>query len=410
MGLDKDVRSWIQTSPHFVPHHHKLDKSPCQTVIFDDIMVRMYAMTGPRGNGKFTGDELYNEIWRPAHTSFHFGKCRLYIGLMDNQSMVPKRKAGTQAKRDTNRRKAASDTKKGVEKYTDPFVINGLGLRYTMTGREELIDIKRLLATRHARIALCVYISERLRVQAITGYNGGVILFDYADQKNGPVVSGCGHQRFTGYIHPFGEADMMAGFWSWVYRKNDQLFITTDTDWVPIILHVLSLRGDDHTNTVFIRLKPDVYTDLVGMKTAICKGMGMSIKAFLFLCVLGGTDYHGKSTLIRGISGKDIIAMFTTDTGIALLEQVCITEIHAMNWTESWDNELSSFYKRDVQRHGITDCLDFVRSTRAFKSDDTAVGVDNVLWNGQYWGFGWVMIVVPPPISFESASRKRKTC
>jgi hypothetical protein len=133
------------------------------------------------------------------------------------------------------------------------------------------------------------------------------------------------------------------------------------------------------------------------MAKTVQNTMRMSAKAFMVLCVIDGTDYHDKPYLVRGIAGRDLIAMLSSDKGVVLLEKVCVPSTYITKWTESW-GELSA-YVVDKPDHGVKDCLALIKESRAFKSDDIEIGIDNMLWNLQYWAFPWNSIVISPPLS-----------
>jgi hypothetical protein len=438
MGLETEVREWLHTFPYFSPHIQKRCGHPPHSVVVEDVLVRLHTFMGRfGGNFMYTGEQLYDDIMAPAKRLFSEGNTQVYIALIDNQSIVPSRKWPTQKKRSAKRSfpKGETENKEGeIEEYPSDVLITMDGVVYPVSGKTELIDIRRLIKTRNTRRVLCEFIASKLLTDDMDWR--GVVLFDYADQKQGPVLSGSPGQRIPDFIHPFGEADMMAAFWSWVFRDHDQLHVSTDTDWIAILSMCLSVRDDPaHSKQIWLHQKPGMYINMNGMHDAILSA-GLTTKGFILICILGGTDFHVKTTLFRGRSNRDIICALTQNP--RYLDRIVIPKKYSLEWKERWEPEVSLHMsaEHDVD-HGITKCLamviaalatitsppkkrkqkvgeetksksSYTRKPNKCTSDDIVTGIDSALWNLHYWSFNWATIVIPPPIDISSSSSGMK--
>jgi hypothetical protein len=444
------------------------------TVTIEDVLVRLHTFMGMKANYLYTGRELYEQIMAPAKRMMVAGTTRVYVALFDNQQLVPQRKWGTQKKRDAQRNVMGKKKPKAgagggeskeekkeeeeeesipIEGYKEDFLIHDdEGILYTVSGKKELLDIRRLMKTREARRVLCMYIASKLMKDEFD-WGSSVFIFDFADLSDGPVmVTGGGRrERLPAFIHFFGEADMMAGLWSWVFRDYDQVLISTDTDWIPILTLSTSRRRPDATSRVLLQQKPGMFLDIMALGLALTS-IGLTAKSFLLLCILGGTDFHAKGSLFRGVAFVNIIP--TLIKSASKLDKVIIPVeyVEDKKWPEHWEARWSLYLTDNGESHGVGSCIGAVQtgirqSIRQFEDDakrakaeekkksseqkekemaegkkpkrkmkprvcthdDLSGGIDSVLWNMQYWGFNWNNIGLEPPVELSISLRKRKS-
>jgi len=289
MGIDTDVRKQMRTY-YAREAWHESEKTPLENYVrIDDMLTRLHQAIGPNYNHMFTGVQLYTEVMRTVRTAFDTG-CSVYIAICDDSTHVPREKGDTQAQRSRTSSNKPYELLKGYS-FTDG------GLREDgPEATDELVDIRRLMATRALRRHFCHFVAlKALENEDVP--NGKTFIFDY-DSNQHPVI--LPKHRDTPAMHVFGEADLAMFYWAEIYHDRDVIFTTVDTDIIPISTDYVYSKNSIRvpSTKMYWRYEKQSYVDIRMMLSKTLQHLQLSPGSFKLFCVLTGTDFFDKSQIM----------------------------------------------------------------------------------------------------------------
>lgn len=360
MGIDTHIRRWLAelATPHaFQGDALPLKEHPRGWVYVVDILTVLHRLRGPRFDGTFTGEELFQHAIQPYLRRLGDDSNFVCVVLCaDDYTRVPKEKLETQQKRHrqftTARAKAhkaqrqaleantpasaASDASEpgappasaaleqlsnGVDvpchgpefRYPRQSTIDDNGIHYIdVDGQEhhEAIDLALLLRSRSAVTVLWAYVAQRLRQNTETASLlrpalpiDRLLVLDHG--STGPLFfSGNRHGRLP--PEKAAEGELQSFFWSRVFAPHPTVLDTVDTDLLPIALGDETLR----------RRPAPLYWRYPGREsgqlehlclTRASQDLPISPLGFRALCVMCGTDFFAKKMVLHQVGAETLL-------------------------------------------------------------------------------------------------------
>ena len=271
----------------------------------DDLLTRLHQAIGPNFNHLFTGVQLYNEVMKTVRTAFNNG-CSVYVAVADDSDNVPREKGETQAERSQ-----ASPIK--PYDVLDGFAFTDAGIRADSGTAEEKVDIRRLMATRSMRKRFFQFVADKALAYE-TLPDGKTFIFDF-DSRQHPLI--LPKHRDVPDEHVLGEADLGVFYWAEHFCEKDVVFTTVDTDIIPIATdYVYSGASKRPTSTKLIwKYEKNGYVDIRMMLSKTLKHLRLTPTSFKLLCVLSGTDFFNKATIMFKFGVEKITNAVQTSSG-----------------------------------------------------------------------------------------------
>jgi hypothetical protein len=308
MGIDTEFRSIIRAELAPSAFHKGAMRVPNHVFICDLLSYIVNAAVGPNFNYMYTGLQLYQELMRIVKLQWDNGAAVVII-VCDDQDGVPVQKAATQAKRSSVSTHEPYDTSKQSYKITT----RGLSSDGVS---DEMFDIRRLFRTRALRKPVCEFLASMLKEEVLA--HGKAIVLHYQQQ---PVViwseTGCEEFDFTYTGRTFGEADLACMQWAYQFQNHDVVYFTTDTDFMPLFANFYDKTGGDKRTKAFYwvyeceflsrsreKRESALWVDATSMIRQTLAELNMTPHAFMMMCILGGTDFFDKKSILTQIGPK----------------------------------------------------------------------------------------------------------
>jgi hypothetical protein len=323
MGLAPEVKQQLLVKCKATARtwHAKVPTSHNLAVFSDDLTrartLRPTPRCRPAPTYYFTPRQFVNAIMAPHLNTMKMG-VTIVISAWDDATRVPHQKGAEQKKRDAP---TAGSTTESKGRYPEGTTMNDLGLLLPGSEHHESIDLTRLVSTRSMRPVYIGFMRDHLSRNYAEIFPPGCafVLDHFAD---GPILfTSKGFMCLENLRHPFGEADMMSLFWCRVLRHMDVYINTIDGDLCLLLLNYVDRHAtpnkiyynwvktetrqskDKRAVDGELKVKCEGYVDIKDMHAAI----GPRLFAFTLACVMCKTDYHEKSSLIKGIGSDTVL-------------------------------------------------------------------------------------------------------
>jgi len=302
-----------------------------QTVVFDDALTRIYNDKGPRGAGLLSGLELFRSVFGPVTKELNENGVDVYHMTIDNRLGVPKEKGETQLLRV----KAAE--KQGVVPYPDGCIFSDGGL--VIDGNTELIDLRRLQATRALRMPMCLYLNECVRNLALIP-EGKAFYFDY-EHSDGPWrydANGAVQVKDSIWTqHKLGETDLRAPQIYEHYAGWNVRSVSPDSDFMAIALIYLHKAPIEKWPETLVwehreyKKSNIIKVDMLKMYGQFQLKMQMTIEQFVLACILSGSDYNLKKPVAHWFNHEAIINAVRTLNPDMSYDQITMSDLVHFN-------------------------------------------------------------------------------
>jgi hypothetical protein len=265
----------------------------------------------------FRGVDFWRAFWSRHRRSFEIGFRRIVV-MLDDRTRVPSQKAAAQAKR-----KAASSSKPELELFTEAATIHDDGVRMRPGELPRPFTREQAFHSRPTRRRFYDYLLEKLKTATIPP--GCTFVMDF-DARGPWLFESGGYTQLTGYAHDHGEADLMTLHWLRAMRHHNIYVDTIDSDVFLATLNYMHRCGE-HNRSVLFRWPRKVenprcaevkdekkqakgraattvgFVDMEKARVAI----GDRLWPFMLACVLCGTDFYEKKSLIFRVGDATIL-------------------------------------------------------------------------------------------------------
>jgi len=412
MGIDTKIRKWFKDQLCKAAFSSKSPfVGPKGVLVRDEFTIaHRFAGNSFRQNERdpftFTGDEFYNEYMQPIKAAMQSGCFVAVVMCVDIRENVPPEKAATERAR---RRvddiepipDAAKMCREGVE-------LDGARIRF---------DVRAAMRNREWRGALWRYLVRRAVRDAELG-RGCALIIDM--DARGPIVIRDG--RFgidRRHAHGFGEADLMVIYWLTQYPNSPVLIDSIDSDFMPIVCHYLWTLDRPRGGRVYWRYWRQNHCDLTMLADNIYRRWRCSSLQFMLSCILCGSDYFVKSSVLANIGFQYVFYGVQRLRFTGHLENIFdADEEHAADALEMVLRSIFSEFlaaKADISkdqlwftlhRHGIPSTAETIQenlnnrdiSNVSFPPrDQIKQALQMLLFNAGYWARNWPALPVSPP-------------
>lgn len=295
-----------------------------------DILTDLYVTCGPHYDGTFTGEEAFALIGNDIREWFN-GRGSVYSLVSDSQKGVPKQKHTEQGKR---RESNVSYNVKLTEKYPsyvryhDECAITRDGIMRPFDGGDgptgtygpaERMILQEVVKNSKVRLTLMKFFCKCLGEMDIPEGKQIRFVFEsdgtwYFEQGKMPELK----TDFAGVGH--GEYDTTAMRIAAEFPDRPILFVTTDTDTIPLLVSLLSQCN--LTERVVWKFDAATWVDCHQMVRLCLERTGLTAHQFIVLCAACGTDFVNGVELARGFNDGAILA--------AISHPACAKALEAM--------------------------------------------------------------------------------
>jgi hypothetical protein len=412
MGIDTTWRKVLLENGPAMPSEHDGEPKMAGTLALDDILTRLFAVSGPNYATTpcmFTGRQLYAEVAAKANKAFMAG-CKIYIILVDDKAGVPTQKAATQKKRVEADKTVPYDMNKSTITLGDD------GITITKTDEEgvtetttEMVDIRRLMRTRGLRTAMCEYLRGAIEDDlANTLDDDTALVFQYGAVPH-VWKKGCEGIDFS-FPHPYGEADVGAFQWAKKFSDMDIVYYTTDTDSMPIYARYYEATGGESNKRSFAWVyKRDKWVDFKLFMKLSLSAFGVSPSTLATMFILTGTDFYDKTALFTGYGQKKMSdAAMNMRTTVSMIGNEALSPEHRLFslseflfsvYSKHIKNVHSSLYTSQVTiadkkakkfdwesfRAAVLAAPKLPKSVRIPTTQDIREASERISWNLHYW-------------------------
>jgi len=440
MGIDTTLRDHLRGGPcHIAWLKLKKGQKPDVTgfVRIHDILTSMYHAVGPNvGQDRpymFSGAQLYTEFIKGSRAHFASGGL-VYIIVADDPVNVPPEKKETQ---DTRTASSPIVPYPSESKYT--FDARGMSID---GADSEQVDIRRLMRSRHIRPLLFQFLADIMKENEHVD-DHCTLIFDYKAAQR-PIIIGSNIPAGATVQHALGEADIGMFYWARFYKDFDVILQTTDTDFMPIfaayyrLMTTEEFTPEQRDKKFYWVYDKDNTVDAKCLIRETLKFLNIPLRAFIALCILGGTDFYKKKRILHHFGIKSIIQYvqstakqwrtFGDETNHPIDNRYCLDSLLCIAYSRYLNNEPL------VYREPLDDDDDKTKKRKAGEPDikttktvnwttyrgalkcpksfcpptdaEIRSALDRILWNVNYWNSPFLPIAAASAASVEAKKQK----
>ncbi len=340
MGVDSSLRNdygklrWA--APAFKEGNPRM---PTGSVTIHDILIHfIQSFQGFQlGGHEVTGRKLYEICMRTVRIDILRPEVAVAVIIVDDPLNVPKEKNKTQVKRMTaaSKQSATSNSIDSMfyEDWQEMEFDLDKGFVNKIDGHSHLINLKRLKSTKQLRRKMCHFLREQLELEMLP--ENKTIIFDY-DAKGPYIFQGDRCYQDTDLYHKLGEADLAILYWCRVFRARPVKVLTTDTDFMPLMVnYLMDTPASDLNSRVIWIYEKKAYVDMREFTDLVLDKSNLTPRAFALMCIASGSDVFIRSDQpFHGIGLDSIVhavqrceprltrSKFESDPGLLCPEEV----------------------------------------------------------------------------------------